>query len=173
MNRIVDYDNHYWLRIPLTPDNMEEITRYCPNMFNMPADSTDPEHTGIVVGNVNFNLNYTWTGTYRSFGGSLSSGGDHLERIDDNNSRICGHIDNFNEESGTPYIDILCDENGNARTMSDHLLRDLQWPTAPAGTDATYVLGHTRGGISIYDNADGEGYTNLKRTSSYSSLPPV
>lgn len=167
MSRIVEYDGHYFLRIPFTPDNMEEITQYCPNIFNKPGDSTDPEQTGIVAGLVSWDTQANWAGNYNSFGGSLSQGGDHLERVNENNSRICGFIYNFEEESGTPYIDILCDSSGNPRTMSNYLLMDLGWPTAPAGTGDTYVLGFFRGGISIYDEEDDEeGCTNLKRTGS-------
>lgn len=166
MSRIVEYNNHYFLRIPLTPENMEEVTQYCPNIFNKPGDSTDPEQTGIVIGHVAFNTQLNWEGSYWSFGGSLSQGGDQLERVDDNNSRICGYIYDYNEESSIPYIDILCDSAGNPRTMSNYLLNDLGWPTAPAGLADTYVLGYTRLGISIYDEEDDEGCTNLKRTGS-------
>lgn len=167
MSRIVEYDNHYFLRIPFTPDNMEEITQYCPNVFNKSGDSTDPEQSGIVLGHVAFSIDAKWNGSYNSFGGSLTRGGDYLERVDENNQRICGYIDNFNEESGTPYIDILCDASGNPRTMSNYLLMDLGWETAPAGTGDTYVLGYTRCGISIY-NEEGSlnDVTNLKRTGS-------
>lgn len=172
MSRIVEYDNHYFLRIPFTPENMEEITQYCPNIFNKPGDSTDPEQTGIVVGNVHYLSNLNWEGSYQSFGGSLNQGGDQLERVDDTNSRICGYITDFNEESGIPYLDILCDSSGNPITMADYFLYDLQQPSAPAGTEKTYVLGYTRLGISIYNAEDDEGCSNLKRigTSPYSNF---
>lgn len=165
MSRIVQYDDHYFLRIDFTPENMEEIAQYCPNVFNKPGDSTDPEQTGIIVGHVS-QSNLTWVGSFLSFGGSLNRGGDYLERIDENNSRICGYITDYNEESGVPYIDILCDSSGNPRTMSDYLLNDLGWETAPAGTGDTYVLGYTRIGISIYDAESEESCSNLKRTGS-------
>lgn len=164
MSRIVQYDDHYFLRIPFTPENMEEITRYCPNVFNKPGDSTDPEQTGIIAGHVEQTYGYNWAGTYESFGGSLNQGGDYLERVDESNSRICGYLTDFNEESGEPYIDILCDASGNPRTMSNYLLMDLGWETAPAGTDKTFVLGYTRASISVYNDENVEDSTNLKRS---------
>lgn len=163
MSRIVQYDDHYFLRIPFTPENMEEITRYCPNVFNKPGDSTDPEQAGIALGRVSWVSENDWIGRYESFGPTLDE--QVLSRIDENNSRICGYLTNYNEESGEPYIDILCDSSGNPRTMSNYLLMDLGWDTAPAGTSDTYVLGYTRSGISILDKIDNtEGYTNLKMT---------
>ena len=161
MSRIVEYDGHYFLRIPFTPENMDEITQYCPNLFNKPGDSTDPEQAGIVLGHVSFNAQGNWSGNYSSFGPSLDE--QELTRIDDDNPRICGYLYSFNAEQGAPYIDILCDASGNPRTMANYLLMDLGWPTAPAGTGDTYVLGYTRAGISILDRVDSNnGYTNLK-----------
>lgn len=162
MSRIVEYDDHYFLRIPLTPDNMEEVTQYCPNIFNKPGDTTDPEQAGIVLGETHWDTRGDWTGAYESFGTTLNS--QVLERVDSENSRICGYLTNFNQESGTPYIDILCDASGNPRTMANYLLMDLGWETAPAGTGDTYVMGYTRAGISILNTIyDVAGYTNITR----------
>lgn len=162
MSRIVEYDGHYFLRIPFTPDNMEEITQYCPNIFNKPGDSTDPAQAAIVLGETHWTVLQEWEGRYETLGPALDE--QELIRIDENNSRICGYLTNFNEESGVPYIDILCDASGNPRTMSNYLLMDAGWSLAPAGTGDTYVLGSTRAGISIMDTVDStDGYTNLER----------
>ena len=167
MSRIVQYDGYYFLRIPFTPDNMEEITQYCPNIFNKPGDTTDPEQAGIILGEVHWDFDRDWTGAYESFGTTLDS--QALERVDSENSRICGYLTNFNQESGTPYIDILCTASGTPRTMSDYLLNELGWETAPAGTGDTYVMGYTRAGISILNTVDNvAGYTNITRPSAAS-----
>lgn len=164
MSRIVQYDGYYFLRIPFTPDNMEEITQYCPNIFNKPGDTTDPEQAGVILGEVHWDFDRDWTGAYESFGTTLDS--QALERVDSENSRICGYLTNFNQESGTPYIDILCTASGTPRTMSDYLLNELGWETAPAGTGDTYVMGYTRAGISILNTVDNvAGYTNITRPS--------
>lgn len=98
-------------RIYIHPNNLEEIKEYFPLCFAHGADSTEAEHSGIVVGAVHYD---GYQNNYQQGYVSLGKGeNDYLEKVDEDIPRICCYLDNFDTEVvdgiTMPYLDIYDD----------------------------------------------------------------
>lgn len=145
----------YHLRIKLTPDNMEEINEYFPDFLGQPAtligDALESEtalrdaalYWGCGAWN---NVQERYTQSYTSYGympGDNPKAQNDLTKVDSDNPRFCIYLLDSNSYDGAPYIDLLCDANGE-------LIPDL-------GTDS--------------DNASTSIFTFLQFTIQNSSYP--
>ncbi len=164
--RTVYYDGNYWLRIDLTPDNMERINELCPHVFNEPPDALNTNAVDAIVGSTYKVIGEKWTGDWQSYGYNPSGAEtDKLERVTENNSRMALYLSDYNEENGVPYLDFLKTvEDGPLMTMSTYLIT-LGWSDVPSELAHTYVMGSTRIGLSMADTVDNvTEHTNLSRT---------
>ena len=86
-------------KVYIHPNNIEEIKTYFPHMFETLADSNTPEKTHAVVGGVYHRGDDRYYPQYWTYGWSPATPrDDQLEKVDEENSRICCYLDNFETE---------------------------------------------------------------------------
>lgn len=138
----------YHLRIKLTPDNMEEINEYFPDFLGQPAtligdaleSDTALRDAALYWGAGTWSAYFEeYTQGYTSYGympGDNPKAQNDLTKVDADNPRFCIYLLAHDSYDGAPFIDLLCDANGE-------LVKDL-------GTDP--------------DNASTSIFTNLQFT---------
>ena len=139
-------------KIYIHPNNIEEIHLYFPKSFRTKANSNNPSYTKTIVGTVQ-KYSDEYQSVFRSFGYSPDiNAPDQLEKIDNENSRICCYLTNFSH-----------DQNYITGVEVPYLLID----------DETLMFESTRGGVSILNRVDAqhENCSNLASTTynNYSS----
>ena len=84
-------------KLYLHPNNLEEIKALCPLMFSQGASSNIPTRAGVVVGGVYKRSEDSFDAEYKTFGYGASSA-DLLEKLDEDNPRICAYLTNVDTE---------------------------------------------------------------------------
>ena len=84
-------------KLYLHPNNLEEIKTLCPLMFSQDASSNTPTRAGVVVGGVYKMSEDSFDAQYITYGYGASSA-DLLEKLDENNPRICAYLTNVDTE---------------------------------------------------------------------------
>ncbi len=114
----------YHLRIKLTPDNMEEINEYFPDFLGQPAtligdalESDTALRDAALYWGAGYYLGYfqNYTQQYVSYGympGDIPKAQNVLTKVDPDNPRFCIYLLDSNSYDGAPFIDLLCDANG-------------------------------------------------------------
>lgn len=114
----------YHLRIKLTPDNMEEINEYFPDFLGQPAtligdaleSDTALRDAALYWGCGSWSSYFEeYTQGYVSYGympGDNPKAQNDLTKVDSENPRFCIYLLDSNSYDGAPFIDLLCDANG-------------------------------------------------------------
>lgn len=114
----------YHLRIKLTPDNMDEINEYFPDFLGQPAtlvgealeSETALRDAALYWGcGVYDPYNEEYVQSYRSYGympGDNPKAQNELTKVDSDVPRFAIYLLDANSYDGAPYIDLLCDANG-------------------------------------------------------------
>lgn len=151
----------YHLRIKLTPDNMEEINEYFPDFLGQPAtligdalqSDTALRDAALYWGSGSWSDYFEeYTQNYQSFGympGDEPKSQNILIKADSDNPRVALYLGSHNSYDGAPYIDILCDANGE-------LIPDLGTDSNNASSSIFMYLQ-----FEISNEADSGGATNI------------
>lgn len=114
----------YHLRIKLTPDNMEEINEYFPDFLGQPAtligdaleSDTALRDAALYWGcGVYDPYQEEYVQSYRSYGympGDNPKAQNELTKVDSEVPRVAIYLLDANSYDGAPYVDLLCDANG-------------------------------------------------------------
>ena len=114
----------YHLRVKITPDNMEEINKYFPDFLGQPAtligdalqSDTALRDAALYWGCGSWSAHFKkYTQGYTSYGympGDNPKVQNDLTKVDVDQPRFCIYLLSSNSYEGAPYIDLLCDANG-------------------------------------------------------------
>ena len=120
-------------KVYIHPNNIEEIKAYFPHMFETQADSNTPKKTHAVVGGLYHRGDGYYYPQYWTFGWSPATPrDDQLEKVDEEISRICCYLDNFETE----------------------IVNGITMPYLRFYDDSTCFVGGSRGGISIINTSE-------------------
>ena len=122
MAEIIHEGNDTWLRIFITPDNMEEVNEYFPDFLSENATLIGDEPP-VTLRDAKLYWGYcTWSNYFEEYTQGYVSYGympddspktqNDLTRVDSENPRYAIYLLSADMADGKPYIDIACDTYG-------------------------------------------------------------
>ena len=148
----------YHLRIKLTPDNMEEINEYFPDFLGQPAtligdaleSDTALRDAVLYWGAGSWDGYYErYTQNYESYGympGDNPKAQNDLTKVDSDNPRFCIYLLSSNTYDGAPFIDLLCDANGE---LIPDLGTDPDNASTSIFTRLQFTIQNSNGGTNV------------------------